>query len=156
MSLYLALVKPTARALYAGFMNSRRDQFERGWILVSIAYGGLRAALVWKFLKQYGVNPYVFGAIEFISAAIYGKSSAQVVGAVVDGEWILLRRWLPIAVLTYFVPDGYVFLSAGRLPSDMLVILVSVVCVTMVLTAVGMIAQVRRGRRDSAIVAKPI
>ena len=137
-------------------MNSRRDQFERGWILVSIAYGGLRAALVWKFLKQYGVNPYVFGAIEFISAAIYGKSSAQVVGAVVDGEWILLRRWLPIAVLTYFVPDGYVFLSAGRLPSDMLVILVSVVCVTMVLTAVGMIAQVRRGRRDSAIVAKPI
>jgi len=147
MSLYLALVKPTARALYAERMNSRRDQIERGWILVSIAYGGLRAALVWKFLKQYGVNPYVFGAIEFISAAIYGKSSAQVVGAVVDGAWIRLRRWLPIAVLTYFAPDGYVFLSAGRLPSDMLAILISVVCATLVLTVVGIVTQVRRGRR---------
>jgi hypothetical protein len=128
-------------------MDTRRVQFERGWILVSIAYGGLRAALVWKFLQRYGVNPYVFGAIEFISAAIYGKSSAQVVGAVVDGAWIRLRRWLPIAVLTYFAPDGYVFLSAGRLPSDMLAILISVVCVTLVLTVVGIVTQVRRGRR---------
>jgi hypothetical protein len=128
-------------------MDTRRAQFERGWILVSVAYGGLRAALVWKFLQKYGVNPYVFGVIEFISAAIYGKSSAQVVGAVVDGEWILLRRWLPIAVLTYFAPDGYVFLSAGRLPSDMLAILISVVCVTLVLTVVGIVTQIRRGRR---------
>ena len=128
-------------------MDTRRAQFERGWILVSVAYGGLRAALVWKFLQKYGVNPYVFGVIEFISAAIYGKSSAQVVGAVVDGEWLLLRRWLPIAVLTYFAPDGYVFLSAGRLPSDMLAILISVVCVTLVLTVVGIVTQIRRGCR---------
>ena len=127
-------------------MGNRRIQLERGWILVSIAYGGLRAALVWKFLSQYGVNLYVFGVIEFISAALYGKSSAQVVGAVVDGTWIRLRPWLPVAVLSYFAPDAYVFLSAGHLPSDMMAILVSVVCVTLVLTGVGMFTQIRRGR----------
>ena len=130
-------------------MGSRREQIERGWMLVSIAYGGLRAALVWKFLHKYGVNPYVFGAIEFISAAIYGKSSAQVVGAVIDGAWVRLRPWLPVAVLSYFAPDAYVFLSAGHLPSDMLAILISVVAVTLALTGVGMFAQVRRGRRVS-------
>ena len=144
-----------ARPLYAGFMNSRRAQFERGWILISIAYGGLRATLVWKFLQKYGVNPYVFGVIEFISAAIYGKSSAQVVGAVVDGAWIRLRTWLPVAVVAYFAPDGYVFLSAGRLPSDMLVILISVIGVTLVLTGVGMIAQIRRGRLAATAFSKP-
>jgi len=128
-------------------MGTRRAQIERGWILVSIAYGGLRAALVWKFLHQYGVNPYIFGVIEFVSAAIYGKSSAQVVGAVVDGAWVRLRRWLPLAALTYFAPDGYVFLSAGKLPGDMLAILISVVCVTLVLTVVGIVTQVRRGRK---------
>ena len=152
----MALVKPTARPLYAGFMNSRRAQFERGWILISIAYGGLRATLVWKFLQKYGVNPYVFGVIEFISAAIYGKSSAQVVGAVVDGAWTRLRTWLPVAVVAYFAPDGYVFLSAGRLPSDMLVILISVIGVTLVLTGVGMIAQIRRGRLVATAFSKPI
>lgn len=128
-------------------MGTRRAQIERGWLLVSIAYGGLRAALVWKFLRTYGVNPYVFGVIEFVSAAIYGKSSAKVVGAVIDGAWNRLRPWLPVAVLSYFAPDAYVFISAGRLPGDMLAILISVVCVTVVLTGVGMMAQVRRGRR---------
>ena len=125
-------------------MGNRRTQLERGWILISIAYGGLRAALVWKFLSQYGVNPYVFGAIEFSSAAIYGVSSAKVVGAVIDGAWIRLRPWFPVTVLSYFAPDAYVFLSAGRLPSDMLAILVFMVCVTLVLTGVGMFTQVRR------------
>ena len=124
---------------------------ERGWILVSIAYGGLRAALVWKFLSQYGVNTYVFVAIEFTSAALYGISSGKVVGAVVDGEWNRLRAWLPMAVMSYFAPDAYVFLSAGRLPSDMLFILISMVCVTLVLTGVGMFTQVRRGRETTSM-----
>jgi hypothetical protein len=51
-----------------------------------------------------------------------------------------------VALLSYFAPDSYVLFSAGRLPADMLVILISVVGVTLVLTAVGMIAQIRRGR----------
>lgn len=128
-------------------MGIRRTRFEHVWILVSIAYGALRAALVWKFLHKYGVNPYVFGVIEFVSAAIYGKSSAQVVGALVDVEWARLRMWLPIAVLSYFAPDTYVFISVGRLPGDMLAILTFVVCVSLVLAGVGMIAQIWRSRR---------
>jgi hypothetical protein len=102
---------------------------------------------VWKFLRRYGVNPYVFAGVEFTSAAIYGKSSAQVVGAVIDGAWKRIRSWLPLALLTYFAPDGYVLLSAGRLPSDMLAILLAMVCVTLVLTGVGIWSQIRRGRR---------
>ena len=128
-------------------MGTRRAQFERVWILVSIAYGGLRAALVWKFLRIYGVNPYIFGAIEFVSAAIYGKSSVKVVGAVVDGAWMKIRSWLPVALVAYFAPDAYVLLSAGQLPGDMLAILISLVSVTLVLTGVGVGAQIRRGRR---------
>jgi len=114
---------------------------------VSVAYGGLRAALVWRFLQKYGVNPYVFAGIEFTSAVVYGKSSATVVGAVIDGAWNRIRSWLPLALLTYFVPDVYVLLSAGRLPSDMLAILLTMVCVTLGLTGVGIAGQIRRGRR---------
>jgi len=128
-------------------MTTRRERFERVWILFSLAYGGIRAALVWRFLRRYGVNPYVFGSIEFASAATYGKSSSRVVGAVIDGAWKRIRPWLPLALLTYFAPDGYVLLSAGRLPSDMLAILLAMVFVTLVLTGVGVWSQIRRGRR---------
>ena len=137
--------KPTANPLYACLMTTRRTRFERVWILASLAYGGIRAALVWKFLGRYGVNPYIFGSIEFASAAIYGKSSARVVGAAVHGVWTRLRAWLPVAIVSYFAPDAYVWLSAGHLPGDMLAILISVVCASLVLTGVGVGAQIRRG-----------
>ena len=127
-------------------MDTRRVNFERGWIFLSVAYGGLRAALVWKFLRRYGVNPYVFAGVEFTSAAIYGKSSARVVGAAIDGVWTRLRAWLPVAIISYFAPDAYVLLSAGHLPGDMLAILISVVCASLVLTGVAVGSQVRRGR----------
>ena len=128
-------------------MDIRRANFERGWILVSVAYGGLRAALVWKFLRKYGVNPYVFGGIEFTSAAVYGKSSATVVGAVIDGAWNRIRSWLPLAFLAYFAPDAYVLLSAGRLPGEILAILLTMVCVTLGLTGIGITGQIRRAKR---------
>lgn len=119
---------------------------------MSVAYGGLRAALVWKFLRKYGVNPYVFAGIEFTSAAIYGKSSATVVGAVIDGSWNRIWSWLPIALFAYFAPDAYVLLSAGRLPSDMLAILLTMVGVTLGLTGIGIAGQIRRAKRAHVVV----
>ena len=127
-------------------MTTRRARFERVWILISLAYGGIRAALVWRFLRRYGVNPYVFGSIEFASAAAYGRSSARVVGAAIDGVWTRLRAWLPVAIVSYFAPDAYVLLSAGQLPGDMLAILISFVCASLALTGVAVGSQVRRGR----------
>ena len=127
-------------------MTTRRARFERVWILISLVYGGIRAALVWRFLRRYGVNPYVFGSIEFASAATYGKSSSRVVGAAIDGVWTRLRAWLPVAIVSYFAPDAYVLLGAGQLPGDLLAILISVVSASLVLTGVAVGSQVRRGR----------
>jgi len=69
-----------------------------------------------------------------------------VVGAVIDGAWKRIGSRLPKALLAYFAPDLYVLLSAGRLPGDMLAILLAMVCVTLVLTGVGVGGQIRRGR----------
>ena len=93
------------------------------------------------------MNPYIFAGIEFTSAAIYGKSSATVVGAVIDGAWNRIRSWLPLAFLAYFAPDAYVLLSAGRLPGDILAILLTMVCVTLGLTGIGITGQIRRAKR---------
>lgn len=130
----------------------RRKTVERSWVGISLVYGLFRASLVWKFLSQYGVNTAIFLVIELCSSALYGLSSARVVGAFVDSEWKTLRRWVPAAIVTYAAPDAYVFASAGRLPGSMLEILVSIVCVTAAFTAVGMWFQIRNKRR--ALTAK--
>lgn len=129
-------------------MADRRAVLERGWILASVLYGGLRTALVWAFLREYGVNTWVFAAVEVASSLAYGISSARVVGAVVDARYGLLRTWAPLALVAYFAPDAYVFSSAGRMPDNVLTVVIGVFVVALVVTAIGMIAQLRRGRRS--------
>jgi hypothetical protein len=129
-------------------MSIRRQTIERSWVVVSVVYGLFRASLVWAFLSKYGVNTLIFLVIELTSSALYGLSSARVVGALVDSQWQKLRRWIPAALATYAAPDAYVFASAGRLPGNMLEILLSIVAVTAVITAVGMWFQVRNKRRE--------
>lgn len=138
----------TALASTLMMMSVRRQTIERSWVVVSVLYGLFRASLVWAFLSKYGVNTVVFLAIELTSSALYGLSSARVVGAIVDSRWSLLQRWAPAAFVTYAAPDAYVFASAGRLPGNMVEILLSIVAVTAVITAIGMWLQVRNKRRE--------
>lgn len=136
-------------------MVGKRRALEGGWIVASVIYGGIRSALVWAFLRQYGVNIAGFIAIEVVSSAVYGLSSARVVGAAVDADWRRLRSWIPLAVLSYFAPDAFVFASAGRMPDDVLAILVGVVLVTIALSTVAFFARVRAARRDPGLPVTP-
>lgn len=142
-----ALRHSTVAGSTLGEVAIRRKTVERSWVGVSLLYGLFRASLVWTFLSQYGVNSAIFLVIELVSSALYGLSSARVVGAFVDAHWKTLRHWIPTAVVTYAAPDAYVFLSAGRLPGSMLEILISIVSVTAAFTAIGMWFQVRNKRR---------
>lgn len=132
-------------------MVQKRRAVEGGWIVASILYGGLRSALVWAFLRQYGVNVLGFVAIEVVSSAVYGLSSARVVGAAVDADWGRFRSWIPLAIVSYFAPDAYVFASAGRMPDNILTVLVGVVLVTVTLSTVAFVARVRAARRESSL-----
>ena len=128
-------------------MVRKRNVFEGGWIVASLAYGGLRAALVWAFLREYGVNTLGYVAVEIVSSAMYGLSSARVVGAVVNSSWRRLRAWGPPALLSYVAPDAYILASAGRMPGSILAALVGILAVTVVLSSVAFTIRVRSARR---------
>jgi len=142
--LHLFTLGVVARTL--GSVRVDRSKLERLWIVASLAYGGLRTAIVWRYLKEYGVNVYAFGFVEFSTAAIYGLSSARIVGAVVDRNKRGLMRWSPIALTSFFAPDVFVFLSAGEMPASLLEVLISVVVGTTLLGIVSLVSQVRKAR----------
>lgn len=121
---------------------------ERSWVGVSLIYGIVRASLVWKFLSKYGVNSALYLFVELGSSAIYGLSSARVIGSIVDSQWRTLRHWAPIALVAYLAPDAYVFLSAGKLPGNVFRILVSIVFITATFSAIGSWLQIRSKRKE--------
>ena len=127
-------------------MAPRRALLSRLWLLGSIAYGGVRALLVWRFLSGYGVNPWAFAAVELGSSALYGWASARVVLAVADRSWGLLWRAGPLSVGAYAAPDAFVFATLGHAPDGLVRTLVGVVVVSALVAGVALVREVRRSR----------
>ena len=131
-------------------MDARRTLLSRLWILGSVAYGGLRALLVWRFLSGYGVNPWVFATVELSSSACYGWGSARLVTHIIDRHWRALRWSVPATLAAYAAPDAYVLAAAGSLPDGLWATIISVVVVSAVLAVFAIAREVRRARAAQA------
>lgn len=125
-------------------MPGRRTFMTRIWLIGSIAYGLVRAFLVRRYLSDYGVNPWGFTAVELSSSAVYGWTSIRLVLDTVDSDWRRLRTHAPLAFVSYFAPDAYVFMSAGRMPPDLFATVVTIVAVSALVTASMLMRSIRR------------
>lgn len=134
--------------LTVGEMSGTRTTLERGWIGASVLYGAFRSVLVWAFLRDYGIDPRMFVAVEMSSSLVYGIASAKAVGAVIDGQFGRLRSWGPVALGAYLAPDLYVFSRAGQMPNGIRSTVIGVFVVTVAITTVGIVRQVRRSRTE--------
>ena len=131
-------------------MAFSRQKAEKLWLVASVLYGLLRSALVWKFLAKYGVNPWFYLVVELSSSYFYGLGSARVVASVVDKIWRALRFWIPVALVAYFAPEAYIFVSAGKLPTDVLGVLLGIIGVAAVAAGFSLVSQIRTARRQRA------
>lgn len=88
-----------------------------------VAYGLGRTIVVWQALGGYGVNPWVYGAIDLVSSVPYGLGTARVVTGVLDRDWARVRRWGTIAALAFVAPDVYIVFAGESMPWPVYVVL---------------------------------
>lgn len=128
-------------------MAISRRILERSWIGVSIAYGGVRTALVWGFLSKYGVNAWGYAFTEVVTSAGYGLGTARLIGHVVDRRregWIM---WAVLSLACFLGPDAYILASAGEMPPGILSIVLGVVLTTTALGAADLARRLRKAGR---------
>lgn len=127
-------------------MAVSRRFLERSWIVVSIAYGGVRTALVWSFLSKYGVNPWGYAVTEVFTSAGYGLGTARLVACAVDRQRTRWIRWAVLSIACFLGPDIYIFASAREMPPAVLSTVLGIVATTTVIGAVGLARRLRTAR----------
>ena len=129
-------------------MRSKRQTFwERIWASTIVLYTFVATFVVWKALRKYGVNPYIFFVIDLITSWIYGISSARLVVAVIKRRWSQTQKWGWLSAINFILPQVYILLSARRVPRDVYLIIYSVIGVLIVFALVGIGSQIRVARR---------
>jgi hypothetical protein len=109
----------------------KRRRIEILWVVLTVLYGVGRAVVVGLTLSRYGVNPWVYGAIDATTSIPLGFGTARATTAAIDRRWRTARKWGFIAAAAFIAPDVSIFvMGGGRLPSIVFFIVCGVVLVT--------------------------
>lgn len=85
-----------------------REYITGTWVIAVVAFTIGRVAVVgWK-LEEKGVNIWVFGFIDLITAVPYAIGVAKVVTSLIDRQTSMAMRWAVVAVVSFFAPYVYV------------------------------------------------
>ncbi len=93
-----------------------REYLTGSWILAVIAFTIARVVVAKSTLEQYGLNIWVFGFIDLITAVPYAVGIAKVVTSLIDRRPGSAGKWGIVAALSFIAP--YLVVAwAGRTAS---------------------------------------
>ena len=142
---------PAADASPSRHRRRRRRRIEIVWVVLTVLYGIGRAVVVGLTLSRYGVNPWVYGAIDATTSVPLGFGTARATTAAVDRCWHDARKWTVVAAVAFIAPDISIFvMGGGRLPKVVVLIVAGVVLVTASLAVHEARVKIRAGRRARA------
>jgi hypothetical protein len=131
--------------------HRKRRRIELVWVVLTVLYGIGRAVVVGLTLSRYGVNPWIYGAIDATTSVPLGFGTARAVTAAIDRHWTSVREWGFLAAVMFIAPDVSIFImGGGRLPHVVFLIVAGVVLVTSSFAVHEARVKVRDGRRERA------
>ncbi len=143
--------QPGVRPEISAARHRRRRRVEIVWVVLTVLYGVGRAVVVGLTLSRYGVNPWIYGAIDATTSVPLGFGTARATTAAIDRRWAAARQWTIVAAVAFVAPDLSIFvMGGGRLPTVVFVIVAGVVLVTGTFALRAARAKIRSGRRARA------
>lgn len=125
-----------------------RRLLERGWILASTAYGGLRIFVADHTVVQYGVNIWAYSAVELGSSVVYGLGTARLVGAVIDRRRRAALRWAAVAAVGFCSPETFVAITGRHMPPTIYLALAVSLTTMGTLGVLTLVRRIRAARNE--------
>ena len=91
--------------------------FGRMWIVGNIAFSAGRALIAWPTLGRYGVDPWIFLALDIVTAPPYGVAQAVTVKVLRDPDRPASDAlgWAGVVFFCFFAPYVYIFIASGSM-----------------------------------------
>jgi hypothetical protein len=81
-----------------------------------MVWSGVRIIFADVFFAKYGVNIWIFAAVEFISCPIFARATAKMIDALVQHRFQNSAVWGLVTLVTFGAPDVYLLTTGKNLP----------------------------------------
>lgn len=123
-----------------------RNKLENAFTLTVFLIVVLRFVLAFASFGDKGVNPYIFGALDLVSAYPYARYTAKVVVALADYSYARLSYNGALWLFWFMLPYIYLFIAAKNVPSSLWVGVLAWMGVFGVAAVIGMFRKARAAR----------
>jgi hypothetical protein len=124
----------------------KRRSVSRMWAIAVMTWAFLRTLIVWAALGDYGLNPWVYLAIDLCCAAIDAYTTPRMVLDFIDGHYRSAIRWALVSFVAFLTPDAYIFFGTRTLPVKLVIIVACVIGVTLSAAVISVLRKIRAGR----------
>ena len=107
------------RSLNLGFLREKRVQ--QLWMLLVIAWVCIRAIVIRDVFGSYGVNPWVYFAVDLISGIPYAIYSGRFVINFLDKDWDKSKWYAAMTAIYFYIPDVYVLAASKNVPTTLVI-----------------------------------
>jgi hypothetical protein len=134
----------------------RRRRLSNTWAGFVVSWSFIRTLLVWAAVGDYGLNPWIYLAIDLSCSIVDAITTPRMVLNFIDERYRSALWWGLIALAVFIIPDLYIFLCTRTLPTKLIVLICTIIGATLTIGIAGVIRKIHRGRterKDAAIVA---
>jgi hypothetical protein len=97
-------------------IEARRKGF-RIWFAVVFAWSIARSILVSHIFRKYGLNPWLYFLIDFLSSIPYAYASGKSLLSFIDKNRKHVIWWGFLAVISFYAPDIYIVYISKEVPT---------------------------------------
>ena len=130
-----------------------RQRLEISWVVSIVVFTLARFFVARETLEQYGLNIWIFGFIDLITAVPYAIGTARVVGALVDRDLSGASKWAGIAAVSFIAPYGYIVWAGSEqdatFPTTVYVVLGVLIAIFGANAVWGVVRKVRAARAEA-------
>ena len=126
----------------------RRRRLSNTWAGVVVGWSFIRTLLVWAAVGDYGLNPWIYLAIDLASAVTDALTTPRMVLNFIDERYRAAAFWGLIALVAFIVPDLYIFLGTRTLPTKLILLICVIIGSTLLIGVIGVTRKVRKGRLE--------
>jgi hypothetical protein len=132
---------------------ARRKVLVRTWAGLVIGWAIVRTLIVWAAVGDYGLNPWIYLAIDLASACVDAITTPRMVLSFVDDQYKTAAKWALISLVAFIIPDLYIFIGTRELPTRIIVVVCVIISLTLSVGVIGVARKVRAGRAAKAAAA---
>lgn len=91
--------------------------FGWAWIVGVSAFAITRALIAWPTLGRFGVNPWIFLALDVGTAPPYAYGQVRLIKSMLNKTHASTQFWTIVVLVSFMAPYVYVFIAgSGELP----------------------------------------